>query len=115
MRNCSLVFLALAGVIGVYELYLRNHAGVPRESEVERIKLVMLPPESTLDKRCKPYHWAGLRPGLTEGERYRVGLVLGAQWRSLAKTGLTLSAVEVQVLGMAVLANWQGDEDELEA
>lgn len=51
MRNCSLVFLALAGVIGVYELYLRNHAGVPRESEVERIKLVMLPPESTLDKR----------------------------------------------------------------
>lgn len=80
-----------------------------------RIKLVMLPPESTLDKRCQPYHWAGLRPGLTEGERYRVGLVLGAQWRSLAKTGLTLSAVEVQVLGMTVLANWQGDEDELEA
>ena len=40
MRNCSLVFLALAGVIGVYDLYLRNHAGVPRESEVERIKLI---------------------------------------------------------------------------
>nr|WP_073937552.1 MULTISPECIES: hypothetical protein [Pseudomonas] len=34
---------------------------------------------------------------------------------SLAKTGLTLSAVEVQVLGMTVLANWQGDEDESEA
>jgi hypothetical protein len=34
---------------------------------------------------------------------------------SLAKTGLTLSAVEVQVLGMTALANWQGDEDESEA
>lgn len=48
----------------------------------------MLSPESTRDKRCQPYHWAGLRPGLPEGERYRVGLVLGTQWRSLACWGV---------------------------
>lgn len=31
---------------------------------------------------------------------------------SQAKIGLTLNAVEVQVLGMTVLANWQDDEED---
>lgn len=39
---------------------------------------------------------------------------LGKRVRAASKAnlGLALSQVEVQVLGLTVLANWKGDEDE---